>query len=139
MSYRYDVAITMLQKDCDKLSEFVKTIKDDYARSWFDFSQESPSVVRGIKCVTLIQECCYWRPEDDNEWAGILMKFLNGDKENDYDDGQRPYKILVLGEELDDNETYENRVDYGGVDRLDNMLPYEAAPYVRREFAFYDI
>lgn len=138
MSYRYDVAITMLQKDWDELREFVKTIKNDYARSWFDFSQESPSVVQGIKCVTLIQTCCYWRPEDDNEWAGILMKFLDGDKENDYDDGQRPYKILVLGEELDDNETYENRVDYGGVDGLDNMLPYEAAPYIRREFAFWN-
>ena len=67
------------------------------------------------------------------------MRFLNGEKENDYDDGQRPYKITVLGlDDMEDQETFENRVDYGGIGELDNMLPYEAAPYVRREFTFWN-
>lgn len=138
MGYRCNVAITMLQKDLDELREFVKSIKDEYTQGEFNFDSESPSEVRGVKAVTLFRDECYWHPESEDAWAGILMRFLNGEKENDYDDGQRPYKILVLGEELDDNETYENRVDYGGVDKLDNMLPYEAAPYVRREFAFWN-
>lgn len=140
MGYRCNVAITMLQKDLDELREFVKTIKDEYTQGEFNFDSESPSEVRGVKAVTLFRDECYWRPESEDAWAGILMRFLNGDKENEYDDGLRPYKITVLGlDDIEDQETFENRVDYGGIGELDNMLPYEAAPYVRREFAFYDI
>lgn len=140
MGYRYTVAITMLQKDWDELREFIKTIKDEYTQSEFNFDSESPFEVRGVKAVTLFRDECYWRPESEDAWAGILMRFLNGEKENDYDDGQRPYKITVLGlDDMEDQETFENRVDYGGIGELDNMLPYEAAPYVRREFAFWDI
>lgn len=140
MGYRYNVAITMLQKDFDELREFVKTIKDEYTQGEFNFDSESPSDVRGVKSITLFRDECYWRPESEDAWAGILMRFLNGDKKNEYDDGLRPYKITVLGlDDIEDQETFENRVDYGGIGELDNMLPYEAAPYVRREFAFYDI
>lgn len=89
MSYRYNVAITTLQKDWDELREFVKSIKDEYTQGEFNFDSESPSEVRGIKAITLFRDDCYWRPETEDAWAGILMHFLIGDKENDYDDGQR--------------------------------------------------
>ena len=88
----------MLQKDWDELREFIKTIKDEYTQGEFNFDSESPFEVRGVKAVTLFRDECYWRPESEDAWAGILMRFLNGEKENDYDDGQRPYKITNFAE-----------------------------------------
>ena len=136
MSYRFEVAVTLLEKDYVAFKDFVKTIEDEYLRGELEFDRAEFRTVRGIDTVTLFTDDRHWEPESKDSWAGVLLRFLDGGNIEPWDEGERPYKIPLLGEEIDDIEHIENRVDDGGVD-VKNVIPYDACPTVRRSFVFW--
>ena len=121
MSYRCDIAATMLEKDYEELKK-----RDSKSREILNLSVNfHKRTIRGVKTVTLMWEFVKYM-----EWEDAIMDFFDNESVC-----KRPYRILVIGEDLTDCEHSEQLIDYCGEDGPDH-IPYEACPYIRRTFSF---
>lgn len=134
MSYRCDVALTMLRKDYDYLREIVASLDDEYERGAFVPDAEHEREVDGVKCMTVMWDDVKWHPEESGSWCEVVKDFLRGVYDNDE---EKPYHLVVMGEELDDIEVEENGIDYARDGDI-NLLPFSAKVQVARQFVMDD-
>lgn len=134
MGYRCEVALTMLREDYDYLREIVESLDNEYERGAFIPHTEHNREVNGVKCVTLMWKYVKWHPEADGTWCALIKDFLRGA----YDTGEeKPYQLIVMGEELDDIENEENGINYLGDDDS-NLIPCSARVEIERRFVMND-
>ena len=134
MSYRCDVALTMLRKDYDYLREIVAGIDNEYERGAFVPNAEHEREIDGVKCMTVMWDDIKWHPEESGSWCEVVKDFLRGVYDNCE---EKPYHLVVMGEELDDIDEEENGIDYscdGGI----NLLPFSAKVQIARHFIMND-
>ena len=134
MSYRCDIALTMLRKDYDYLREIVAGIDNEYERGAFTPDSEHEREVNGVKCMTVMWDDVKWHPEESGSWCEVIKDFLRGVYDNDE---EKPYHLVVMGEELDDIEVEENGIDYARDGDI-NLLPFSAKVQVARQFVMDD-
>ena len=134
MSYRCDVALTMLRKDYDYLREIVDGIDNEYERDAFTPDAEYEREIEGVKCMTVMWNDVKWHPEVSGSWCEVIKDFLRGVYDNDE---EKPYQLVVMGEELDDIEVNENGIDYF-CDGDTNLLPSSAKVQIERKFIMND-
>ena len=70
----------------------------------------------------------------EKDWCEVVKDFLRGVYDNDE---EKPYHLVVMGEELDDIDEEENGIDYscdGGI----NLLPSSAKVQIVRQFVMND-
>ena len=134
MGYRSKVALTMLRKDYDHLREIVASIDNEYERGWFVAATEYDREIDGVKCVTLMWEYVKWHPEAAGTWCELIKDFLRGVYDNDE---EKPYQLIVMGEDLDDIENEENGFNYLG-DGDPNFIPCSARVEIERQFVMND-
>lgn len=134
MSYRCKVALTMLRKDYDYLREVVASLDDEYERGAFEPDAEYDREIDGVKCMTVMWNDIKWSPEESGSWCEIIKDFLRGVYDNDE---EKPYQLIVMGEELDDIEMEENGIDYF-CDGGPNLLPSSARVQIERKFIMND-
>lgn len=131
MSYCSKMATTMLKEDYEKLKEVYESLDDKTPLTIFKKGKVFEKNEENIPTVTIMWD---WIPIDfarDDEWDGILLDYLLGVYDNDK---KKPYKILIIGQELNDLEEMEN--DNIEVDELGRYIPNEAIPRIVRDFAF---
>lgn len=130
MGYHCKVALTILHKDYDYLREIVESLDDKYERDVFISASKYEREIDDIKCVTLMWKYVKWHPEADGTWCALIKDFLRGA----YDTGgEKPYQLIVMGEELDDIENEENGINYLGDDDP-NLIPCAARVEIERLF-----
>lgn len=134
MSYRCEVALTMLRKDYDYLREIVDGIDNEYERDAFTPDAEYEREVDGVKCMTVVLDEVSWHPEESGSWCEVIKDFLRGAYDNDE---EKPYHLVVMGDEIDDIEVEENGIDYFG-DGAPNLLPSSARVQIERKFVMND-
>lgn len=134
MGYRSKVALTMLRKDYDYLREIVNGIDNEYERGVFTPDAEYEREIDGVKCMTVIWDEVKWHPEVSGSWCEVIKDFLRGAYDNDE---EKPYHLVVMGEELDDIEVEENGIDYF-CDGDKNKIPSFARVQIERKFVMND-
>lgn len=130
MGYHCKVALTILHKDYDYLREIVESLDDKYERDVFISASKYEREIDDIKCMTLIWKCVKWHPEEAGTWCELIKDFLRGAYDNEE---EKPYQLIVMGEEVDDIENEENGINYLGDDEP-NLIPCAARVEIERRF-----
>lgn len=134
MGYRSEVALTMLRKDYDYLREIVASLDNEYDRGACVPDAEYEREIDGVKCMTVMWNEVKWHPEVSGSWREVIKDFLRGVYDNDED---KPYHLVVMGEELDDIENEENGINYLG-DCDPDLIPCSARVEIERKFVMND-